>query len=74
VLAVLGSNAMGASMFIAAFVAGLAVQVIRGRRPTAARSWHEWDRSPLSVFFMFGTLWQGDGASSTPRSDLCAPV
>lgn len=57
-LCLLGSEAVGASMFIAAFVAGLAVQV--GFKDAAHHSvefTEEWGQLfNLSVFFLFGQL------------------
>ena len=58
VLCIGASNAVGASMFIASFVAGLAVQV--GYKNVAAHSvefTEEWGQLlNLSVFFLFGLL------------------
>jgi NhaP-type Na+/H+ or K+/H+ antiporter len=57
-LCLLASEAVGASMFIAAFVAGLAVQI--GFKPAGQHSvdfTEEWGQIiNLSVFFLFGLL------------------
>ena len=62
VLCVLGSEAVGASMFIAAFVAGLAVQ-LGGGNDVAEHSLElteDWGQViNLSVFFLFGLLTAG---------------
>jgi NhaP-type Na+/H+ or K+/H+ antiporter len=62
VLCVLGSEAVGASMFIAAFVAGLAVQ-LGGGEDVAEHSLEfteDWGQViNLSVFFLFGLLTAG---------------
>jgi len=62
VLCVLGSEAVGASMFIAAFVAGLAVQ-LGGGKDVAEHSLElteDWGQViNLSVFFLFGLLTAG---------------
>jgi NhaP-type Na+/H+ or K+/H+ antiporter len=57
-LCVLASDTMGASMFIAAFVAGLAVQVgFADAGKDSGRFAEEWGQLlNLSVFFLFGVL------------------
>ncbi len=57
-LSLLGSEAVGASMFIAAFVAGLAVQVgFKGAAHHSVEFTEEWGQLfNLSVFFLFGQL------------------
>lgn len=74
ILCLLASEGVGASMFIAAFVAGLAVQV---RFKDAARHnvefTEEWGQVfNLSVFFLFGVLVEGAWPSFTPTYALYA--
>ena len=62
VLCVLGSEAVGASMFIAAFVAGLAVQLGDGKDVAehSLELTEDWGQViNLSVFFLFGLLTAG---------------
>ena len=80
VLCLLGSEMAGASMFIAAFVVGLAVQI--GFRDVSAHSLEfaeEWGQVlNLSVFFLFGLLvaqqWQQIGAAAVLYAVLSLTV
>jgi len=73
-LCALTSPLVGASMFIAAFVAGLAVQI--GYREAGKHSVEfaeEWGQMlNLSVFFLFGMLTARAGSQFTPASALYA--
>ncbi|MCK6460564.1 MAG: cation:proton antiporter [Planctomycetes bacterium] len=67
-LAMIASEATGASMFIAAFVAGLAVQVpYRQAGSHAVEFAEEWGQLlSQAVFFLFGTIFLGTCRELTP--------
>ena len=67
-LCMIVSDAVGASMFIAAFVAGLAVQIVFTRAGAHSVEFaEEWGQLVnLSVFFIFGLRSGETGRSSPP--------
>ena len=74
-LCVMASEAVGASMFIAAFVAGLAVQVgFKEAGKHSVEFTEEWGQLlNLSVFFLFGLLVARQLADTLRCRSCCMP-